>query len=400
VQAAQVRSTPAVARALVAAGLLLIAVNLRAAVVAISPLLGEIQHALGLANWQAGLLTTLPVACFGVFGALGPALARRWNLEVALFGSTLLLVAAFALRLIPTTFALFGGTLIAGIAISIGNVLLPALLKRDFPHDKGGMTAAYVVALSGGATLAAGLTVPIQHATGFDWRVTLALWGVFPLIAAIVWIPQLRHPHVEPAGRAVVALRSLLRDKLAWNVTLFMGLQSLGFYTTTAWFPAYFVRHGMSPSAAGWLLSLSQAACVVAVLTVPVIAARTRSLLIPLWGMIVLYVIPVVGVLFMPTQLTAFWMVLLGIAQGFTFSLAVTFIIERSPDAAHAGPLSSMAQSIGYALAAIGPFAFGALRDLTGGWTAPFAALLIMLVPMAFTGFAAARPGYVLAPTT
>jgi CP family cyanate transporter-like MFS transporter len=394
--AAPVRPASTVARALVTAGVLLIALNLRAAVVAISPLLHEIQRSLGLSSSQAGLLTTLPVACFGLFGAFGPALARRWNIEVVLFVSTLLLVASFLVRLVPTTVALFGGTLIAGIAISFGNVLLPALIKREFPRDNGTMTAAYVIALSAGATLSAGFTVPLQHATGLDWRGALAVWGIFPALAALVWLPQLRQSHVLGGG-AVVGLRALLRDRIAWNVTLFMGIQSLGFYTTTAWLPTYFVSHGLAASTGGWLLSASQAVNVIAVVAIPVIAARTRSLLIPLWGMGVLYAVPLAGLLVFPDRFALLWMLLLGLAQGATISLAMTFIFGRSPDAAHAAPLSSMAQSIGYLLAAIGPFAFGALRDWSGGWTAPLAALLLLLIPLMITGLAAARPGFVLA---
>ena len=236
------------------------------------------------------------------------------------------------------------------------------------------MTAAYVVALSGGATLAAGLTIPIQHAAGLDWRAALAVWGIFPALAAIVWIPQLRHPHVEDASRPKIALRALVRDPIAWNVTLFMGIQSLCFYTTTAWFPDV-LRAARRERERRGLAALTLASSVR--------RRRTRrsgdrgadaQSARPLSAMTILYAVPVAGVLLAPVQLALLWMIVLGLAQGVTLSLALTFIIGRSPDAAHAGPLSSMAQGIGYTLAAVGPFAFGVLRDWTGGWTVPFAA--------------------------
>jgi len=385
------------ARATVTAGILLVAVNLRAAVVAISPLLHEIQRSLHLSSAEAGLLTTLPVACFGLFGAVGPALARRWSLEAVIFGSTVVLVAAIVLRLIPDPIALFGGTLIAGIAISIGNVLLPGMLKREYPHDNGTMTAAYVTALSGGATLAAGLTVPIEHAAGLDWRGALAMWGILPALAAIVWIPQLRSAHQPLPGDRAVPLRRLARDRVAWFVTAFMAVQSLAFYTTTAWLPTLFVSHGLAAGAAGLELAISNASNIIAVLSVPVIIARSRSVTPWLWLMTAMYAGSLVGLLVAPVPLALLWMVLLGIAQGATISFAVTFILGRAPDAAHAASLSSMSQGIGYTFAAIGPFIFGALRDLSGGWTVPILALLLLMIPMLLSGIAASRPRHVSA---
>ncbi len=244
-------------RLLVAVALLLVAVGLRAPIVAASPLLHEIQRSLTLSSAEAGLLTTLPVLCFGAFSPLAPLLARRWSMELVIFGSTVVLLAAIALRLVPSTLLLFGGTLVAGIAIAIGNVLLPALIKRDFPKNSGKMTAAYVTALTLGAALPAGLTVPLERAAGLDWRAALALWGFVPALALLMWIPQLRAGHRIAATTYRIPLRALLRDHVAWYVTAFMGFQSLGFYTTTAWLPTLFVSHGMDARSAGWLLLIA-----------------------------------------------------------------------------------------------------------------------------------------------
>jgi MFS transporter, CP family, cyanate transporter len=380
----------------VAVALLLVAIGLRAPIVAASPLLHEIQSRLDLSSAEAGLLTTLPVLCFGVFSPLAPLLARRWSMELVIFGSTVVLLGAIALRLVPSTLLLFGGTLLAGVAIAIGNVLLPALIKRDFPKNGGTMTAAYVTALTLGAALPAGLTVPLERAAGLDWRAALAMWGFFPVLALLMWIPQLRSAHriAGPAHR--IPLRALLRDPVAWYVTAFMGMQSLGFYTTTAWLPTLFVSHGMDARSAGWLLSVANIIGIPAVLLVPIVIVKLRRQTPFVLGMAVMYTIALIGLLLDPVPLALLWMALLGLAQSATISLAMSFILLRSPDAAYAAQLSSMSQGAGYMLAALGPFLFGALRDASSGWALPLIALLFfVIVPLALSGVAAARPRFV-----
>ena len=342
------------------------------------------------------MLTTLPVLCFGAFSPLAPVLARRWSMELLIFASTVVLLAAIGLRLVPSTPMLFCGMLLAGVAIAIGNVLVPALIKRDFPKNSGTMTAAYVTALTLGAALPAGLTVPLERAAGLDWRGALAMWGVFPVLTLVAWIPQLRSGHRIADAVSRIPLRALLRDPVAWYVTAFMGLQSLGFYTTTAWLPTLFVSHGMDARNAGWLLSISNLIGFPAVLLVPSVCVKLRDQTPFVLAMAVMYAIALVGLIVDPVPLALVWIALLGLAQSATISLAVTFMMLRSPDAAHAAQLSSMSQCAGYLLAAGGPFLFGALRDLSAGWTVPLIALLAgVVVPLTLSGIAAARPRFV-----
>ena len=381
-------------RAIVAAGILLFALNLRAAVVAIAPLLHQIQRDLGLTSGEAGLLTTLPVACFGLFSPLAPLLARRIGIERTLFGATVLIVAAFVLRLLPTTGALFAGTVVAGIAIAIGNVLVPALIKRDFPLKAGAMTAAYVASLSFGPTLAAGLTIPLQRQFGLDWRAALFVWVVLPVVTLVVWLPQLRSAHRIDPGPGI-SLGAMLRSPLAWRVTLFMGLQSFGFYATVAWLPTFFIAHGVEAAAAGGLLSLANFVALPVVLIVPLLSARMRDQTPLVWAMAACYVIGLVGLIIDPVALAVVWVIVLGAAQAATISLAISFIMARSPDGAHAAQLSSMSQGIGYVMAAFGPFLFGLVRDWSGGYTVPMIALLAVVVPMVVAGIGAAQPRFV-----
>jgi CP family cyanate transporter-like MFS transporter len=373
-----------------------VAVGLRAPIIAAAPLLHEIQRSLDLTSAQAGLLTTLPVLCFGAFSPLAPLLARRWSMELLIFGSSAVLLVGIGMRLVPSTPLLFCGMLLAGIAIAIGNVLLPALIKRDFPKNSGTMTGAYVTALTLGAALPAGFTVPIERAAGLDWRGALAIWGVFPLLALIAWLPQLRAGHRIADAAPRVPLRALLRDPIAWYVTAFMGLQSLGFYTTTAWLPSLFVSHGMDPRYAGWLLSIANLVGIPVVLLIPVLAVKLRNQTPVVLAMATLYTVALAGLTFDPEPLALVWMFLLGVAQSATLSLAVTFMLLRSPDPAHAAQLSSMSQCAGYMLAAAGPFLFGALRDFSSSWVVPMIALFICVVaPITLVGIAAARPRFV-----
>jgi len=381
-------------RAIVVAGILIFAVNLRAAVVAISPLLHQIQADLGLSGGEAGLLTTLPVACFGLFSPLAPELARRIGIERTLFCAMLSIVGAFALRLIPATFPLFAGTLLAGVGIAIGNVLIPVLIKRDFTRTTGPMTAAYIAALSFGPALAAGLTIPLQRHFGLDWRHALFLWVALPLVTLVVWVPQLRSAHRVDTG-PVVSLRSMVRSPLAWQVTLFMGFQSIGFYATIAWLPTLYIAHGVDAATAGGLLSLANVVSLPVVLIVPLVSLRMRDQTGLVWLMGALNLAGLLGIVLDPVPLAWLWVILVGAAQAMTISLAITFIMARSPDGAHAAQLSSMAQGVGYVMAAFGPFLFGVIRDWSGGYTMPMIALVAVLVPLVATGLGAAQPRFV-----
>jgi CP family cyanate transporter-like MFS transporter len=259
------------------------------------------------------------------------------------------------------------------------------------------MTTAYVVSLTIGPLAAGGLTVPLERALGLDWRTALGMWGIFAVVAMVVWIPQLRYAHRPAAGARTIALRALLRDRLAWQVTIFMGVQSLVFYTTTAWLPTLFVSHGVAPANAGYLLSLLNVTTLVPVIVIPRLTSRLPSLGGLIWLLMVIYGIGLAGLLLAPVPGAIAWMILLGIAQGASIILAISFILGRSSDPVAAATLSSMAQGGGYTLAAIGPYVFGALRDLSGGWEVPLLALTLLLVPMTLSALASARPGYVLA---
>ncbi|WP_234434254.1 CynX/NimT family MFS transporter [Streptomyces sp. NRRL F-5126] len=377
---------------LLGVGVIVLALNLRPAIVAASPMLDTIRAGTGMSTATAGLLTTLPLLCFGLLAPFAPRLGRRLGMEPALLLTMVAICCGTALRLIPSMAALLGGTVVVGAGIAVANVLLPGVIKRDFAHRVGLMTGLYSMSLFGGAALAAGVTVPVGHALSLGWRPTLALWGLLAVVALLVWAPQVRrHTRASAAGAGAAGhpVRGLWSHPVAWLVTGYMGLQSLSYYAAAAYLPTMLTNAGMAQSAAGWMLSFSSLLGIAGAFLSPVLAARgVRPGLLATVGA-VLTAGGFAGMAAAPVGGAYLWMVLLGLGQGAAISLAMLFIVDRSPDTRHAAQLSSMAQCFGYLLAATGPLALGAVHQATGGWTVPLIILIVLLVPQTAVGLGA-----------
>lgn len=376
-------------------GIVLLAANLRPALTALPPLIGEVRSDTGMSNGVAGLLTTLPLLAFGALSPVAPRLARRFGMERALLASLLVLAAGILLRSSGTVAALFLGAALLGTAIAVGNVLLPGLVKREFPERAGPMTSVYSTALGASAALAAGASFPIAQQTG--WRGSLALWALPALVAAVAWFPRFRtggpgHARASAPDRTSRRVGGLWRSSLAWQVTLFMGLQSLAYYVMLTWLPEI-LRDvaGMSAARAGWMLAIAQAVGIVSMFFAPVLAARRPSQRRVVAAAVALSGAGTLGLLISGGVASLLWVVLLGLGQGACFSLALTFFVLRTSDHEHAAALSGMAQSAGYLLAAAGPSLFGVLRDTTQAWTIPLVLLFAVTVGLLITGLGAAR---------
>ncbi|GAB2729382.1 CynX/NimT family MFS transporter [Kitasatospora kifunensis] len=379
-------------------GVVMLALNLRPALVAVSPLADTIRTDSGMSATATSLLTALPLLCFGLLAPLAPRIGRRLGVERALLLTMALVCAGTALRLLDSVLALFAGTVVIGAGIAVANVLLPGLIKRDFPNRAGLMTGLYSMSLFAGAALAAGVTVPVQHAAGFSWRTTLACWGALALVAAAVWLPQTRRRTTVSAGAAQQAahpVRGLWRSPLAWQVTAFMGLQSLNYYAAAAWLPSLLKDAGLSEGDAGWMLSFSSLLGILGSFVAPVIVGRRLPAGVLAAIGALGCALGFTGLLAAPAGGAYLWMVLLGLGQGVSISLALLFIVQRSPDLRHTAQLSSMAQCFGYILASTGPALLGALHDASGNWTLPLAGLLLLLLPQVAVGFGASREGHV-----
>jgi CP family cyanate transporter-like MFS transporter len=378
--------------------LLVSALNLRMAVAALSPVLGTVQHDLGLSSAVAGLLSTVPILCFGLFALATPKLIRRFGMERLLVLAMVVITVGIALRVLPPLAALFAGTAVMGAGIAVGNVLVPGLIKQDFAGKAGLMTGLYSVSLFVGPAISAGFTVPIMHATGLGWRPTIALWGGVAVIAIALLSPQAaRHPRATGAGAMRRRPTGLWRDPLAWMVSGFMGLQSLGYYSGLAWIPTLLQDHGMSAGQAGWMLSYSSfPGLALALITPLVIRGRSRRAAVLVVAAVVACGIGYLGLIAAPVSLAYLWFTILGIGQGMSISLALGFIVARAPDVHHTAHLSTMAQSIGYLIASTGPVGIGVLHDVTGGWTAPMLALTVTLIPLLIAGLGASRDRHIL----
>jgi cyanate transporter len=370
--------------------IVLVALNLRPAVVAVGPLLRQIQDDLGLSGVAAGALTTLPVLFFGSFGLVAPIFRRSPRGEFLLVTSMTLLVVALLTRVIPTQAALFGGALLAGIAISVGNIAVPAIIKRDHPQSITTVTAVYTIAITVGAAASSSVVVPLQHGLDSGWRLPLALLAIPAAVAAVAWLPRLRGAAAvvrPPEGGSPQVWRSAL----AWQVTGFMGLQSMLAYVTSGWLPTICQDRGLSEAAGGYALGLTSLLQAVGAFLVPVLERRLRDqrplvALVALLGMV-----GYAGIVWAPAGTIWAWVVVLGLGQGVGFATALSFIGLRASDAHVTAQLSGMSQGLGYLIAALGPLAVGAVHDATHGWSAPAVLVLVLSVVMLVPGFGAGR---------
>ncbi|MDO8227435.1 CynX/NimT family MFS transporter [Bacillus cabrialesii] len=377
-------------------GIIFIAFNLRPAITSVGPVISSIRADLHMSNGTAGFLTALPLLSFAVLSPLAPKFGQRLGNERTLWLGLLLLLIGILLRSAGVTWTLFAGTALIGIGIAIGNVLLPSLIKHKYPEKSGIMISLYTTSMCIFAALASGVSVPLAAQMGGGWKQAFLLWGVMALLALLIWIPQLRHR--DTANKAVkLQTSSIWFSKMAWHVTIFMGLQSFLFYSSIAWFPEILRSHGMDTSTAGWMVSLMQFASLPFTFLTPVLADRMKHQRGIAAGLTAVYLIGLCGLLAGGSHiLLAIWMIIIGIGQGSSISLALTLIGLRSENAQQAAALSGMSQSFGYLLAAIGPIFVGYLFDQTHSWTMPIVLLIAALILMGASGLGAGRDQYIL----
>ncbi|MCP3739449.1 CynX/NimT family MFS transporter [Rossellomorea sp. BNER] len=375
-------------------GIVLVAANLRPALTSVGPLIGDIRADMSLSNVQAGLITTIPLIGFAGLSILAPRLGRRFGNEVMLFAGLIALTIGTLLRFIPSIVMLYMGTALLGLAIAVCNVLLPGLIKHKFPGKVGLMTGVYSTSMGVFAAIAAGISVPLTKS--LNWNGSLAVWAILGVIAVVIWIPQILRNGDSKVQATKVKVGGMWRSPLAWQVTSFMGFTSLAFYITVAWLPEILIDQGLSVATAGWMLSLAQLAALPASFLIPLLADRYPDQRVFVGMISILYIIGLVGLFNSSIGWVSLWVVFIGLAQGASFSLALTFLGLRASNPEHVGELSGMAQSLGYSLAAIGPMLFGYLRDSTHSWTVPLMILFAAVLFQFFTGLLAGRDLYVI----
>jgi MFS transporter, CP family, cyanate transporter len=364
-------------RLLLMVALALTGLSMRTAVTSVGAALDDLQHGLHASGTVAGLITTLPVICFAGLGSLTPRVSRVVGSHRLLVAALLVSAAGTALRPIGSSaiwFAVLSIFALSGGAVS--NVLLPSLVKEHFPDRIGAMTAVYTTALAVGTTAGAGLTVPIGDATG-GWRVGLGFWAVFGVLAALPWLPTMRHDHARlqnPA--AMISMRALVRSRTAWALTVFFAMQSMQAYIAFGWFARFLDDHGISHGTAGAMVAVLSAVGIPVSLVAPRVPLRRHRQLLTAFGLCDL--VAYVGLAVAPVGGAWVWMVLAGLGSGM-FPVALTLIGLRSRTAATTAALSAFVQAIGYIVAGSGPLLFGALFGLTNSWALPLAVLFAAL---------------------
>lgn len=391
---------PAASRVLLLVAVLLIALNLRPTITGIGPLLAQISADLGTTEAALGALAAVPLIAFGLVSPLAQGLSARFGMSRTVLVALLLLCAGTAWRSVPgLTANLWLGTALIGASLAIVNVLMPAVIKRDFPDRVPAVTAVFTACLAGMGAVGSGVVVPISHVeAGVDplgWRAALLWTGALLPFAVIAWIACTRGlpAHRAPARRSSVG-GTIWRDALAWQVLLYMGLQSMTFYMLVTWFAPIAQSLGRTEVVAGIDVMIYQVFCFAGSLVVPLLlrgaVARFAAAAIP-----ALTLLGIVGLIIAP-ELFLLWAVVCGLGCGAALGMAMSLFSLRARTHETAGALSGMAQSGGYLLAALGPIAFGALVTLTGGWAASLGLVAVVLAVQLSIGILVGRPRYVL----
>ncbi len=374
--------------------------NLRTAITSLPPLFPDLQTRLHLSSATLSLLAATPVICFGVVSAFAAWLNRRYGEESILLVALALLTAGLLLRGTAPGILLFTGTALAASAIAVLNVLLSSMVKRRWPERAGLLVGIYLTALSVGAILSSLLSVPLYRSSGGSVRLALGLWAAPAALAVLLWLPQLRYRAAGPRPPARASATSpplaasikVYRYALAWQVTAFMGLQSLLYYAALSWLPTIFQDRGASAVAAGNLLALMGVGNLATSLIVPVLAHPSpgqRALVVP---SLIGTAAGLAGSLWAPLGTAPFWVLVLGVSQGSCLGLAIFFMVARAPDAGVAASVSAFAQSVGYLAASAGPLEVGLLHTATGSWDLPVMLLLVLAVAELVVGVLAGRP--------
>src|SRR5690625_1623045 len=344
-------------------GILFIAFNLRPGITAVGPLIGTIRDQIGLANWSAGLLTSLPLVAFAIISPIVPRLGKKFTNEWAMVFGLIILVLGISLRSVSLILFLFIGTVLVGLGIAISNVLLPVFVKDKFTTKVALMTSVYSTTMGTFAAISSGLSIPFAEGLNWGSQLALLVWVIPAIIAIIIWT-YLARKNQSKNNLEMKNIGSrdgqIWRSRLAWQVALFMGFQSSLFYVTISWLPEILHSNGVNIATAGWMLSYTQIIGMPASFLVPVIAGRFKSQRGIVLALGMSAISGFSGLLLGTSNVvTVISITLIGITLGGSFALALTFLGIRARNAQHAAELSGMAQSIGYSLAAIGPVCIG-----------------------------------------
>lgn len=380
----------------------LVAANMRPTITAVGPLLDQIGEDTGIAMATLGFLASVPLIAWALVSPFALRLSRRFGMSRVVLWSLVVLLAGTVIRSLPgQTASLWIGTAIIGMALAIANVLMPAVIKRDFPGRVPLMMGLYTALLGGVGAIASGVAVPLSRLgdESSGWRLALLITGAALLpfaMAAWAWATRGHHAHHLAALKNHASARGIWTDRVAWLVAAYMGVQAATFYMMLTWLATISVDTGKTDIAAGFDVMIYQLMTITGPFIVPLLLrGRARPLvpsLIPLLG-----VVGVVGLIAAPDAITV-WVLPIGLASGASLSMSLTLMAERARDHDASAALSGMSQSVGYVVAAIGPVVFGWVHTVAGGWVWSLALLIAVLLAQSTIGLAVGRDRYVLEP--
>ncbi|MEA5155364.1 MFS transporter [Raineyella sp.] len=385
--------------ALALVAVVVVAGSLRPGATSVGPVMAELRQQFGLDGTAAGLLTALPGLTFAAIGAVAVALSRRIGLTAGVLAGLALITGGFLLRTFTgSTLAFLACTLVGLSGMALGNVLVPAWIKR---HGGGAVTrlmTVYSVMLLVGAAAASMFASPVAAVAPGGWRAALGVWGLAAAVGLVPWAVltvRERRDRADRAGVPIVAPSgSLLRSPTAVALSVFFGMQALNAYVQFGWLPQIYRDAGLPAGAAGGLLGFVSVLGILGGFLMPVLVERSPDLTPVMVAFGVLTVAGYVGLWLVPAVVPWLWATLLGLG-GWAFTAAIAMITARSRDPQVTARLSGFVQPVGYLMAGIGPLLVGVVHQLTGGWPWVLTLLIGTAVVMTLAGVRVARPTYV-----
>lgn len=377
--------------------IIVVGICLRPSITGLGSLLKLIKPDLGLSDTVSGLLTTIPMIAFAVVSPLVERVNKKLGTATSLCGGFCLIAVGVVIRSFGGIPGLYLGTALIGCGIACGNVLMPAIIKSSFPQKYGLITALNSTGLSLSSAIASGINYPLAAELGLGWKLTLCIYAGLAFVAICVWLP-VRQVNVQPARSD--SSKRLLRSRIAWSVTLFLGIEALVFYSCTSWLSAIFQFKGLDAATAGYYVSCFSLMGIPASFLVPTLAGMKKDQRALTYSLIAVFLL---GIVLMALTDDPVLLLIAALMAGFGcnggFALSMAFIGFRTSNGSDAIRLSSMSQSIGYVIAALGPIGMGLVNDVLQNWNYNLWIIVALLIALLAVSSVSAREGTIAQDT-
>ncbi|MEN8625512.1 CynX/NimT family MFS transporter [Psychrobacter proteolyticus] len=381
---------------LVLCAMILLATNMRAPIVALGSIAPVVKDALDISEFQIGWLGAVPMLSFAVGALISPTIGKRFGLENTLIAMIGLLTVGMIIRTaIPTWCGFLIGTLLLTLAIGFANTLAAPVIKQRTPQHIPLITGLFSLTMTTAAGIVAGVVLPLSEQVGWQWA--LGGWTILGVFAFVIWLflrvrlGSSNHQAVIPAALGSSDI-SMWRTTFAWQIAIFMGLQSLLFYTVASFLPSIWVSKGLSAVSAGQMGSVFQFMAPVSILSLTWLVNRGRPIQALAVFAAVLNVVGILGVSYLSTDLAWLWSGMMGMGCSAIFTLSMMLFSMRTYTTNQASELSGMAQAVGYVIAFFGPLGTGWLHEMTGSWSMPLFIMLILMIVNVVIAWLVSRP--------